>query len=138
VTSPSVSAWLNGDFTLIREGDCLQALPGFAVPDILYLKQHLHLLQAGVKAGEVKGADIVPAAELALSTALRKDAFPCEEVDKDTALRFLRRDAIVLPPQTKGYGLISYQHLPLGFVKHIGTRSNNLYPNAWRIRMNIW
>jgi 16S rRNA C967 or C1407 C5-methylase (RsmB/RsmF family)/NOL1/NOP2/fmu family ribosome biogenesis protein len=135
-TSP-VSGWLNGDFTFIREGDGLQALPGFSTSDIFYLKQHLRLLQAGIKVGEVKGADIIPAAALALSTALRKDAFPYEEVDRDTALRFLRRDAITVTSQAKGYCLIGHQNIPLGFVKNIGLRSNNLYPAAWRIRMNI-
>jgi 16S rRNA C967 or C1407 C5-methylase (RsmB/RsmF family)/NOL1/NOP2/fmu family ribosome biogenesis protein len=134
--SPS-PAWLNGDFTVIREGGCLQALPGFSVPDIFYLKQHLRLLQAGVKVGEVKGADVIPAAALALSTALRKDAFPYEEVNRDTALRFLRRDAITVASQAKGYCLIGQQNISLGFVKNIGLRSNNLYPPAWRIRMNI-
>jgi NOL1/NOP2/fmu family ribosome biogenesis protein len=134
---PPLGRGLGGGFTFIREGNCVHALPDTFVNDIWYLKQHLHILQAGVKTGEVKGTDIVPAAALALSTALQKDAFPCEEVDKDTALRFLRRDAISLTQQTKGYYLINYQNLPLGFVKNIGTRSNNLYPPAWRIRMSI-
>jgi 16S rRNA C967 or C1407 C5-methylase (RsmB/RsmF family)/NOL1/NOP2/fmu family ribosome biogenesis protein len=134
--SPS-PAWLNGDFTFIRDGDGVQALPGFSVPDVFYLKQRLRLLQAGIKVGEVKGADIIPAAALALSTALRKDAFLYEEVDRDTALRFLRRDAITVTSPTKGYCLIGYQNIPLGFVKNIGLRSNNLYPAAWRIRMHI-
>jgi NOL1/NOP2/fmu family ribosome biogenesis protein len=140
MTPPSGRAgegWLRGGFTFIREDNCVHALPDTFVNDIWCLKQHLRILQAGVKTGEVKGADIVPATALALSTALRKDAFPCEEVDKDTALRFLHRDAISLTQQTKGYCLVSHQNLPLGFVKNIGSRSNNLYPSAWRIRMNI-
>jgi NOL1/NOP2/fmu family ribosome biogenesis protein len=135
---PVVSAWLNGDFTFIREGDCVQALPTFAIPDLLRLKQHLRLVQAGVRTGNVKGADIVPDAALALSAALRRAAFPCEEVDRNTALRFLRRDAIAPATQTRGYCLINYKNTPLGFVKHLGARSNNLYPAAWRIRMEIW
>ena len=136
-TSP-VSAWLHGDFTFVREGFYMYALPGDLVHDIFYLKQRLRFLQAGVKVGEAKGADIVPSAPLALSTALRRAAFPSGDIDRNTALRFLRRDAITLTPQTKWYCLICYQDFPLGFVKNLGARSNNLYPPGWRIRMNIW
>ena len=132
-----IPAWLNGDFTFVREGFYIYAFPDDAVHDIFHLKRHLRFLQAGVKAGEVKGADIVPSAALALSTALRNDAFPCAGVDLTTALRFLRRDTLTLPHVAKGYCVISYQHSPLGFVKNIGARSNNLYPPAWRIRMDI-
>ncbi|MDC2687911.1 hypothetical protein PO256_17190, partial [Bacteroides ovatus] len=30
--------------------------------------------------------------------------------------------------------LLTYRHIPLGFVKNIGNRANNLYPQEWRIR----
>jgi hypothetical protein len=30
--------------------------------------------------------------------------------------------------------LLTWQNEPLGFVKNIGNRANNLYPNEWRIR----
>ena len=29
---------------------------------------------------------------------------------------------------------VRYQRLPLGFVKNLGNRANNLYPQEWRIR----
>ena len=130
-------AWLVSDFTFVHEDGVVQALPSSFVQDIALLKQHLHVLQAGVRVGEVKGADIVPSAALALSTALRNDAFPCAGVDLATALRFLRRDTIMFTQQTRGFVLVCYKNFPLGFVKNLGTRSNNLYPPGWRIRMNI-
>ena len=34
----------------------------------------------------------------------------------------------------RGYVLLTYQQIPLGFVKNIGNRANNLYPQEWRIR----
>ena len=30
--------------------------------------------------------------------------------------------------------LITYKGHPLGFVKNVGNRANNLYPQEWRIR----
>ena len=33
----------------------------------------------------------------------------------------------------KGYVLLTCGCSPLGFVKNLGNRANNLYPAAWRI-----
>lgn len=73
----------------------------------------------------------------------RKDSsnlsFPSEEypevdVDKETALAYLRRESITLPPETpKGLVTITYKSLPLGPAKNIGSRANNLYPKNRRI-----
>lgn len=99
------------------------------------LSQNLFLLQSGIELGSIKGKDIIPSHALALSTVRAKDAFPIAEVDLDTALDYLRHEAIMLPEETaKGYVLISYQGHALGFVKNLGNRSNNLYPQEWRIR----
>ena len=57
------------------------------------------------------------------------------ELTREDALRYLRREALVLPPDTpRGHVVVTYQNLPLGFVKNIGTRANNLYPKEWKIR----
>jgi 16S rRNA (cytosine1407-C5)-methyltransferase len=52
----------------------------------------------------------------------------------DEAIAYLRREAISIPDSPKGFILLTYRDLPLGFVKNIGNRANNLYPNEWRIR----
>ena len=57
------------------------------------------------------------------------------EIDYHTALRYLRREAIVLPPDAPlGIVTVSYQGIPLGQCKNIGSRANNLYPKEWRIK----
>ena len=99
------------------------------------LREHLRILSAGICIGEVKGKDFIPAEELALSTALRPDAFPVADLDWNDAIRYLKKEALLLPAGTeKGYVLIRYKGFPLGFVKHLGNRANNLYPQEWRIR----
>ncbi len=58
-----------------------------------------------------------------------------QEIDYLTALRYLRREAIVLPPDAPlGIVTVSYQGIPLGQCKNIGSRANNLYPKEWRIK----
>ena len=66
-----------------------------------------------------------------------RTSFPCVEVDKPTALKFLHRDSLVLPDAETGYNVLMYKGIPLGFVKNIGSRCNNLLPKARRIMMNI-
>ena len=62
-------------------------------------------------------------------------SLPHVELTREEALRYLRREALVLPPDTpRGHVVVTYEKLPLGFVKNIGTRANNLYPKEWKIR----
>jgi 16S rRNA C967 or C1407 C5-methylase (RsmB/RsmF family) len=63
---------------------------------------------------------------------------PMADLDYDRAIAYLRREAITLPPETpRGYVTVTYHNVPLGLVKNIGSRANNLYPQAWRIRSRI-
>jgi 16S rRNA C967 or C1407 C5-methylase (RsmB/RsmF family)/NOL1/NOP2/fmu family ribosome biogenesis protein len=128
---------LSGEFAVMHKNAFVHAYPSALAGDIMALMQHLRVAQAGVAVGENKGGDLVPSAALALSAALNRDAFPRAEVDLPDALRFLHRDAISLPGAPKGFCAVCYHGLPLGFVKNIGIRSNNLYPPGWRIRMDI-
>ena len=60
---------------------------------------------------------------------------PVYEIDYELAIAYLRKEAISLPETAPlGYILLTYQNRPLGFVKNIGRRANNLYPQEWRIR----
>ena len=97
----------------------------------------LRPLSAGVALGELKGRDFVPSADLALCIALGNGVYPRESVDRETALRYLHRDALALPEGPRGFLLLEYDGVPLGFVKNLGNRCNNLLPPGRRIRMDI-
>ncbi len=129
--------WLEGNYAFDTTADgMIRAIPESHKPlhDMLVARK-LYLLVSGVDLGTQKGKDLCPAHALALNSALNKNAFPQAELDLDTALNYLRREAILLPEGTPtGYVLVTYQGHPLGFVKNIGNRSNNLYPTEWRIR----
>ena len=85
----------------------------------------------------MKGKDFIPDPDYALSMVFDKNDYPCVEVDRMTALSFLHRDTLVLPDAPTGYIAISYEGLPLGFVKNLGRRCNNLHPQGRRILMDI-
>ena len=97
--------------------------------------------EEGERSKEISSADIIknknlkvldPGILLPPSSLLPS---PKVDVDYTTALKYLRGEALVLPPDTpRGIVTITYQGQPLGPAKNIGNRANNLYPKAWRIK----
>ena len=129
---------LNVETVFRMKGETVTAVPSNIYQAVSVLEQNLHIVAAGCALGTVKGSLLVPDADLALSLMLDESAFPSVEVDRKTALAYLHRDAITLPPETeKGYVLIRHEGLPLGFVKNLGNRCNSLHPQSRRIRMDI-
>ena len=60
---------------------------------------------------------------------------PQVELSYPQAIAFLRGEALRLPEDTpRGEVTVTFQGFPLGLVKNIGSRANNLYPKEWRIR----
>jgi 16S rRNA C967 or C1407 C5-methylase (RsmB/RsmF family)/NOL1/NOP2/fmu family ribosome biogenesis protein len=127
------------DFSIVAENGIFVAVPSVHFDNYRRLKDHLKIISAGITLGEKKGKDWIPAHALAMSNSLEINSFPVLELDKETALKYLRKETLSGMPAglPKGYGLAAYFHHPLGFIKNIGNRANNLYPHEWRIRMNI-
>ena len=95
----------------------------------------IRILHRGITLAENKGKDWQPHHSLAMSTSLNKDSFPHAELSYEQAIAYLRKEAVTLDPSVpKGYVLLTYKDTPIGFVKNIGNRANNLYPQEWRIR----
>lgn len=110
------------------------ASSGADIVEALY-DAHLHIVVPGVAVATPKGRDIIPAQALATSTALRDDAYPNAEVDYATAVAYLSGEALRLDASVpRGFVIITFDGAPLGFVKNIGNRANNLYPMRRRIR----
>ena len=98
-------------------------------------RKRLRLLSHGVKEGMQKGKNVIPDHTLALSFSADKSAYPNVEVDYQTAIAYLRHEAIVLSSDApRGIVLLTYKGYPIGFVKNLGNRANNLYPQEWRIK----
>lgn len=126
--------WVSGDFRLTEEKGKVWAASPRTEELYVRLKPFIGNIQRGVEIAELKGRDFIPTAMLAHSGAYRRDAFPYAGLDREAALSYLRREAITLGAEfPKGIVCVGYQGLPLGFVKNIGSRANNLYPAEWRI-----
>ena len=129
--------WLKDDAlltaTMINDG--LYAIPERWRTLFDIVAKELKVIHAGIKVGLQKGKDIIPEQSLALSTLLHKEHFPQVEVNYMEAINFLRKEAITLPTETpRGFVLLTYKGIPLGWEKNIGNRANNLYPQEWKIK----
>jgi NOL1/NOP2/sun family putative RNA methylase len=84
--------------------------------------------------GSFKGTDFVPAHALALNPSL-KTFFPTCSLNEADALNFLMKNKINYKTDQKGYILVNYQGLGLGWIKKISdTRFNNYLPEWFRIK----
>lgn len=120
-----------------EEQDLIYALPKAYEADFTLLDKHLRWVKKGIGIATLKGKNQTPHIDLALSRHLNKDAFTTYDLDLTTALHYLKGESITLPDAPIGYLLLTYRGVPMGWGKNIGNRCNNLYPDAWRIRMNI-
>jgi len=129
--------WLNnaGHFNIIQENDNIIAIPQQWGAIYNKVRKSLKVVHAGITLGTKKGKSIIPDQSLALSTAIDTKAFHTAEVSHAQAINYLRKETIVLPQATPcGIVLLTYRNQPIGFVKNIGNRANNLYPQEWKIR----
>ena len=123
------------DCQLVLEEQKVSALPLRHASLLTYLRSTLRVLLAGVSVAELKGKDWLPTHALAMSILLDKTFFPKEEISYEQAIAYLRKEVIVLSADApRGIVLLTYQGHPIGFVKNVGNRANNLYPQEWRIR----
>lgn len=116
-------------------GIMLKAYPEQTEAQLRFFESSLRAIRSGVAVAYVKGRDLVPQTDLALSRVFRREAFAQAELTRDQALQFLRCAALQLPDAPRGFNAVTYERLPLGFVKNLGNRANNLFPQAWRLRM---
>lgn len=95
----------------------------------------IHVLSDGTAMPEQKGKEIIPSAAQALSVTFPPKKYPRVELPLAQAQRYLHRESLILPPGTPtGFVAVTYQGYPLGFMKNLGERANNLYPKNWSIR----
>lgn len=129
--------WVRGheDFHWVCTNEEVTALPKAMKSLTQLLGEYLNILHAGVPVATLKGRDWVPHHALSMSRALNTEAFPYYEVGYKEAIAYLRHESITLDGETpRGYILLTYRGIPIGFAKNVGNRGNNLYPNEWRIR----
>ncbi|MBK9283183.1 MAG: RNA methyltransferase [Sphingobacteriaceae bacterium] len=115
----------------MKIGDLYYFLHQDTLPYYLQLKNQLYIKKAGVCLGELKGKDVIPNHELAMSyEATIQNAI---ELDHENALNFLRKKEFSLAIKSSGFQLMQYKNLGLGWAKILPNRINNYLPQEFRI-----
>jgi len=115
--------------------DNILLVPAGWVTEIENIAQTLHVIVTGTALAEIKHGKFIPEHALAMSIDLNKENAPAIDLTKDQALQFLRKEAINVQGE-KGFTLMTYRDVPLGWGNVLHNRVNNLYPSNWRIRMS--
>ncbi|MBO7280765.1 MAG: rRNA cytosine-C5-methyltransferase [Bacteroidaceae bacterium] len=133
-----VEGWVKDSATydfLLQENNII-AVPKEHSAAVTALQSRLRVLHAALPVAQIKNNKVLPFHALAMSTALNTEAFNRVELSREQALAYLHRDSLSLPEAPIGLLLLTYAGTPIGFVKNVGNRANNMYPTEWRIRKN--
>jgi NOL1/NOP2/sun family putative RNA methylase len=119
------------DSSYIKLNNEIIVLPNSIYEDLNGL-QLLYIKKAGIKLGIVIKEELIPHHEFALSNLISPSVYKVD-VNNEMALNYLRKQEIATESQYKGWALVCYNNLPLGWVKLLANRINNYYPAGWRI-----
>lgn len=104
--------------------------------DMHILKQFVYLRRTGLPLGSPTAKEWLPSHDVALSID-KAVGIQHIDVNKEAALRFLKKEDMQVGDMPKGWLLVRYEGMGLGWVKSLGNRFNNYLPKHWRIRMDI-
>lgn len=125
------------DYVFIETENQIKAYQKKWLDHHIYLESQLNCFESGILIAEKKGKDIIPSHQLAMSKYIDRDNCDYLELNYEQAISFLKKESLILSAQKIGYLLVGYKGVPLGWVKNLGNRSNNLYPPQWKIKMNL-
>ena len=96
------------------------------------LQSCLYIKSAGINIGTLMRDEFIPSHGLAMSGLIHEN-IPVVVLNEEAALNYLRRVDLMIDTATKGWTLIRFYGLALGFAKILPNRINNYYPKEWRI-----
>lgn len=133
-----LSRWVEGSegMRFASIGGTLYGYPAARYDDVKMLSQSLAVIYSGVEMGRIYGGVLKPEWALSQYCGLDRSAVACTELPEDEALDYLRKAALPAGDFAEGLNLVLCGGRPLGFLKRIGNRCNNMYPNSLRI-MNL-
>ena len=120
---------------VLRKRGVRKVLPQKVLPQ----KSGLNVISSPPKLGGARGGlnqrQTYPSFRPPLTPPDSGGEAPRVDLSYQDALSYLRGEALVLPADTpRGIVTVTYRGVPLGPVKNIGNRANNLYPKPWRIK----
>ncbi len=97
------------------------------------LAESLTTIYSGVAMGQVFKGKLKPDPALALFHDLNCEVVNVAELDNSDILLYLRKQEVAADNFDEGINIVSARGHVVGFVKRIGNRVNNMYPNSLRV-----
>ena len=138
VSRKELSRWIEDaeHCTFAMVGDTIYCYSAEQFKAVQALSEGLTAIYSGVAMGQIFKGKLKPDWALSQYVGLERKAVATEEVDESRALDYLRKKDIAVGDMAEGINLLTHNGRALGFVKRVGTRCNNLYPNSLKI-MNM-
>ena len=133
-----LSRWLqeSESYTYAMVADTIYAYRAEQFKAVQALSEGLTAIYSGVAMGQIFKGKLKPDWALSQYVGLEHNVVAAEELDDERALDYLRKRDIAVGDMVEGMNLVTHKGRPLGFVKRVGARCNNLYPNSLKI-MNM-
>lgn len=130
--------WIAGpeQYEYLLHQEEVMVLPKNLAKDISLLQQQLYIRKAGVKAGQLGQKELIPDHQLAASTLVSAN-IPGVNLSLQEALLYLRKEDPGITTDVKGWALMRYEDMNLGWAKMLPNRMNNYYPKELRILKEI-
>ena len=133
-----IKSWLSIERTeFFNWNETVLAIPAEWEKEYRIIQDNLHIIKWGIVVGENARKGLIPDHDLLMCHALRAD-YPEIELEEQQALYYLHGDTFQLTQTApNGFVQVKFRNEPLGWIKNIGNRFNNLYPKEYRIRMRV-
>jgi NOL1/NOP2/fmu family ribosome biogenesis protein len=129
-----VEGWVSGDpgLSYFYHQELIHAIPDMLMADLPTLQSACYLKRAGVPIGKLSVKEFIPEHDLAMSTLVGA-GLPAMALPIEKALSYLRKEELAPDTGHRGWVLVQYAGLNLGWIKALPGRINNYYPKEWRI-----
>lgn len=138
-TSTLLSSWIHAEAEASLQAwqQVIYMVPQAQADAMHALQQHLNIVQAGTYLASFKHDKAIPEHALAMSIHRKSGTHPEIQLSLEEALHYLRKEALPVSSEARGFALATFEGIPLGWLNLLGNRANNLYPTDWRIRMAV-
>jgi NOL1/NOP2/fmu family ribosome biogenesis protein len=126
--------WVRADpgLAYFHHAELIHAIPEVVLPELSVLQSACYLRRAGVPLGKWSVKEFIPEHDLAMSTLVHP-GLPVVSLSREQALSYLRKDELAVERDHRGWMLVQYGGMNLGWIKALPGRINNYYPKEWRI-----
>lgn len=94
---------------------------------------NLFVTLPGVEVGKRIREELIPSHHLSMIPNVHS-VDRILDLTRDQALDYLAKEEIKIEAPTQGWALVSFNGVPLGWVKLLKQRVNNYYPKEWKLR----